>query len=386
MDHCYAGDLYDFIDHYEEIGKPIPEPFIWWTMECLASALVQMETCARARSHAREQKDETIVMVDMKPKNIFLDAAGYSKRYHIYPRPKVGDFGSAHLTHKQDPANVFCKLEVLWSRGFLAPELSRPYHSGDEKEAIDGGDDENEDEDEDMDDAEPIEDDVETHVEEQEEHLPLYSWTIVWQLGRTIECMMRLRYPRDRNWDNNMIDLNSQIKVDPPRHGAQPNFPYSEDLIDIVWQCGQHDDESRPTPSDLLDMIKSTSPQHVHRMDFWGTEAWVAEQYEDMDTLTEDRKKFMKASIKERAGAGKLWFLNDFENQNLAAQYRELDLDPAQGCELTWKPNVFRNRIGQILGAEDSEPEPESPGRMNNKRPRTDEAITMTHCHKKPRI
>jgi hypothetical protein len=139
----------------------------------------------------------------------------------------------------------------------LAPELSRPYHSGDEKEAIGGGDDENEDEDEDMDDAEPIEDDVETHVEEQEEHLPLYSWTNVWQLGRTIECMMRLRYSRDRNWDNNMIDLNSQIKVDPLRHGARSNFLYSEDLIDIVWQCGQHDAESRPTPSDLLDMMKS---------------------------------------------------------------------------------------------------------------------------------
>jgi serine/threonine protein kinase len=237
MDHCYAGDLSDFIDHYEEMGKPIPEPFIWWTMECLASALVQIEICARARSHARKQKDETIVMVDMKPKNIFLDGAGYSKRYPIYPRPKIGEFGAAHLTHMQDPANIFCRLEVIWSRGFLAPELSKPYHSGDEKEAIKGGDEDedgggNEDEDEDVDNA---------HVEEEKEYLPLYSWTNVWQLGRTIECMMRLRYSRDRNWNDNTINLDSQIKVDPPRHRAGPDFLYSQDLIDIVWQCGQYD-------------------------------------------------------------------------------------------------------------------------------------------------
>jgi serine/threonine protein kinase len=227
---------------------------------------------------------------------------------------------------------------------------------------------------------------VKPHVEEKEEYLPLYSYTNVWQLGRIIEYMMRLRYSRDRDWDNDTIDRNSRIKIDPPRHRAEPNFRYSEDLIDIVWQCGQYDAESRPTPSDLLDMIKSISPQHVNRMDVWGTEAWVAEQYGDMGTLTENHKKFMKASIKERAGAGKLWFLNDFEDQNLAAQYRELDLDPPQGCELTWRPNAFRDRIGQILGAEDAEPEPESPERKDNKRPRTDEAITMTHCHKKPRI
>jgi hypothetical protein len=134
-------------------------------------------------------------------------------------------------------------------------------------------------------------------------------------------------------------------------------------------------------------MIKSTSLQHVDRMDVWGTEAWIEEQYEDTGTLTEDQKNFMQARIKERAGAGKLWFLNDFEDRNLAAQYRELDLDPPQGCELTWKPNLFRNRISQILGAGDlePEPEPESTGRKNNKRPRTDEVIAMTCCHKKPR-
>lgn len=66
---------------------------------------------------------------------------------------------------------------------------------------------------------------------------PLYSWTNVWQTGRTIECMMRLE-PRLPYEDPEMVvDQDSWIKANPPKYGKFPGFKYSDDLIDLVWRC-----------------------------------------------------------------------------------------------------------------------------------------------------
>ncbi|KAG9560532.1 hypothetical protein KCU71_g9675, partial [Aureobasidium melanogenum] len=393
MDHLYTGDLYGLISYYAAKGKPIPEPFIWWVMKCLASALVQMEDSSRARSHARKDNDETVVLVDMKPSNIFLDATR-GDEFVVYPRPVIGDFGSAHLTYKEEPTNVANRLSITWSRGFLAPELDKPDTPDDEK--IDYTD-----RDEDMTDYSWMNyaghgKDEEMNDIDQNDTKPtwpvLYSWTNVWQLGKTIESMMRIEtHPKDRNWKDPK-DRESRIKVDPPHHKAEPDFLYSEDLVDIVYQCQRFDPESRPTPVDLLDMVKSFAPFYALHMDVWGTETWVAEQYEDMGILTDDHRRTMKASIKKRADAGKLWFLHDFEDQNLATLYRDLDLDIPPDCELIWQPQRFRHRIGQIFGAEEPQlvetrEDLDTPERSkNNKRPRTDEAITMTPSRKKRRI
>lgn len=390
MDHLYAGDLYGLINYYAAKGKPIPEPFIWWVMKCLASALVQLEESPRTRPHARKKKDETVVLVDMKPSNIFLDASR-GDEFVVYPRPVIGDFGSAHLTYKNDPANVSNCLSIIWSRGFLAPELSEPDILNNQKMT-----ERDRDEDiasyEEMDYSGRPEDEEMTDIDAgptKATSSVLYSWTNIWQLGKTIESMMRIEtHPADRKWKDPK-DRESRIKVDPPHHRAEPEFLYSEDLVDIVWQCQQFDPESRPTPVDLLDMVKSISPFHVHQMDIWGTENWISEQYEDMGTLTEDHKKTMKASIEKRADAGKLWFLHDFEDRHLATLYRELDMDIPPECELIWRPQRFRDRIGQMLGAEEPklvEPPETSGHRNNNKRPRSDEAITMTPSRKRQRI
>lgn len=538
MDHCYAGDLWNVIKCHIMEDMPIPESFIWYVMESLAYALVQMETCARARPHAREQKDETIVLLDIKPPNILLDMAGQGGRYPVYPRLRISDFGSAHITYQNDPENIYNRLEMTVTPGFQAPELDRPpiaaiaeetldededeefsddedrgdseadqerglparhdlgdlgaykvtkasddngnqqstHHdlgnlgaykitkasdgNGDERDG-DEGDGEEKDGDErsthhqnlddsssDEDDNMPVEvPDIEPydemdvwesvghgkmHVEDGNEEAgkedfgdkesgdneardekdkdgedksgqeedeeerdegftPWYSWTNVWQLGRTIEVMMRTEVMDDCDWDNPDSIKESKIKTDPPDYPDYPEFLYSEDLIDIVWQCQRFEPKLRPTPTELLDMIKSNSPFHNEQMDVWGTEAWVQEQYDHMGTLTEDHKKFMKASIKERAAAGKLWFLDDFEDRDLATRYRELDVDIPEDCELIWQPKKFRHRVGQMFGAEEPapepEPEPESSERAkNNKRPRTNEAITMTRFKKKQKI
>jgi len=542
-----------------------------------------METCARERPHARKQKDETIVLLDIKPTNVLLDMAGQSERYPVYPRPRLSDFGSAHITYKDDPENMYNRLEMTVTPGFQAPELNRPpistvveeisdededdegelsddedrgdsdsdqqeeeeglpaphnlgnlgaykvtkasdeegatdHHDLDDSKsaeeegglpaphnlgnlgaytitkASDGDGDEQDGDEEDGDeedgdeedgdeedgdeedgdeedgdeedgdegsihhqdlyessfdedenmhveipDMEPYdemdvweesvehwesyvgagneeagkedsedkefgdeearneedkdgEDESEQEEDEEdgeEEFTPWYSWTNVWQLGRTIEVMMRTEEVDDCDWDDPDSDKESKIQTDPPYHPKDPDFLYSENLVDLVWQCQQFDPESRPTPTELLDMIKSISPVHNERMDAWGTEDWVQEQYDYMGPLTEDHKKFMKASIQRRAAAGRLWFLDDFEDRNLATRYRELDLDIPEECELIWQPKKFRHRVGQMFGAEESESESESESTersKNNKRPRTNEAITMTPPKKKQKI
>lgn len=223
MDHLYAGDLYDLVNYYAIKGKPIPEPFIWWVMKCLASALVQLEDSSRARPHARKENDETVVLVDMKPSNIFLDATR-GDEFIVYPRPVIGDFGSAHLTYKDEPSNVSNRLSIIWSWEFLAPELAEPYTVNDEKM-----DDRDRDEDiadyEEMDYSRRPEDEEMNDIDEgSTKAAGLYSWTNVWQLGKTIESMMRIEtHPADRDWKDPK-DRESRIKVDPPYHKADPNF------------------------------------------------------------------------------------------------------------------------------------------------------------------
>ncbi|CAD0082216.1 unnamed protein product [Aureobasidium vineae] len=387
MEYLYAGDLHQLIYYHTIRRKPSPEPFIWWTMKCLASALKQMEDLSRARSNAHPEQDETIVMLDMKPCNIFLDGAG-GPEFEVYPRPVIGDFGSAHLTYADQVANRAKRLMILCTPGFTAPEfhvkdprprVKKPDDNDDEEEA------DNENKDVEMDDAELLEynemDDEDVENEEAV-NASLDSWSNVWQLGKTIEAMMRLETrPNDRDYEDPDA-RQSKIKTHPPRFKAAPEFCYSAELLELIWGCQVFEPECRPAPEDILYAIDMDAPPHIHGMDVWGSEDWVAEQCKNLGTLTDHQKRGMKANIFKRAQASKLWFLHDFKDCYLAEQYQDLDLDLPPQCELTWMPQKFRNRICQKLGAE----EPELAEEPNNKRPRTDEAITVTQTRKKRRI
>ncbi|KAI4720484.1 hypothetical protein E4T48_03199 [Aureobasidium sp. EXF-10727] len=371
MEHLYAGDLHDLIYWHAVRQWPIPEPFIWWTMKCLASALKQMEDLSRARKNAREDQDETIVLLDMKPSNIFLDGAG-GPEFKVYPRPVIGDFGSAHLTYGDEVANRTKKLDIFFTPGFAAPEFNiKEYHP----EKIDAeGMDVDMTEAEDSEYNEDDDEDVEYH---EVITAPLDSWSNVWQLGRTIECMMRLETSPDDREYRDVSARESAIKTHPRHFQAVPMFRYSDKLVNLF------EPEHRPLPEELLSAINEDSPPHIHGMDVWGNEDWIAERYRELGIVTDDRRKAMKASIYKRAQAGRLWFLHDFNNPYLAQRYRDLDLDLPPQCRLAWMPQKFRNRIGQKLGAE----EPELADDPGNKRPRTDEAVTMTApLIKKPRM
>ncbi|CAD0106563.1 unnamed protein product [Aureobasidium uvarum] len=378
MEHLYAGDLHQLISWHAARKKLIPEPFIWWTMKCLASALKQMEDLSRARVNAREEQDETIVLLDMKPGNIFLDGAG-GPEFKVYPRPVIGDLGSAHLTYADQTANRSKRLPIYCTPGFTAPEFDMKHACPRPRvEKPEDGDDEEEADDDAMD----VDMDDEDFEYEETVNASLDSWSNVWQLGKTIEAMMRLETrPNDRDYEDPDA-RESDIKSHPPRFAAAPEFCYSVELLELVRSCQEFDPECRPAPEDILYAIDMDSPPHIHGIDTWGSEDWVAEQYKNLGILTDDRKREIKANIFKRARAGKLWFLHDFEDRYLAEQYQDLDLDLPRQCELAWAPQRFRNRIGQRLGAE----EPELAEEPDNKRPRTDEAITVTQTKKKRRI
>ena len=90
MDLLHAGDLSGLVEsQYEtneqgfDISVPLPEAFLWWTFSCIANALVQMDNRIKTRSGARSEGDEVLVMIDMKPQNILLDAVR-GNEYPIY--------------------------------------------------------------------------------------------------------------------------------------------------------------------------------------------------------------------------------------------------------------------------------------------------------------
>jgi serine/threonine protein kinase len=124
MDLFYAGDLHSIILKHQkgEDGKknPIPEPFIWWAFTCVATALVQMDSCVQNRTAARVEKDESLVIVDMKPLNILLDATRRTQ-YPVYPKPLLSDLVSARILYKEHPLQN--KFACVATNGFFAPEM-----------------------------------------------------------------------------------------------------------------------------------------------------------------------------------------------------------------------------------------------------------------------
>ena len=320
MDLFYAGDLEKIITHHiggkDRKGIPITEPFIWWVFTCIANALIQMDSMVQNRTGARAEKDETLVFIDMKALNMLLDATR-GNQYPVYPKPLLSDFGSAYILHKEDPSQNSFACGA--TGGYFAPEMIK-------KDKFDGS-------------------------WSQGLKKPLHSWTNVWQAGRTIESMMQLRpFVRD---DHNYIGVEDcPIKdKDPPRFEAFPNFRYSDDLIDLVWRCQRAQPEQRPTPTKLLELIKQRAPKHSRGMDTWGNEEWVAQREAASRPWTRPHSvgiSPLSVSTIIREQAGKLDFLDEYPDKNLANRYRHLDVDLPEGCALVYSGGRNTNKVGDL--------------------------------------
>jgi serine/threonine protein kinase len=246
LDLFHAGDLNNSIkehtvaDEYDpdkrHLFHPISEPYIWWVFESIAEALLRFETVVQARPNARQEQDEALVFIDMKPANMLLgsDRGG---RYPVYPKPLISDFGSGHILYKEDPRQAENQQYDHFrggTNGFQAPEMKVDTDYGVVKGIYDR---------------------------------PLYSWTNIWQAGRSIECLMHLKKNLLHDRYSLVADGDSAIKLSPPIFDKFPNFRYSEDLIDLVWRCQRLDPKDRPTPAELLKLIKERAPKHHRDMD-----------------------------------------------------------------------------------------------------------------------
>ena len=104
-------------DSYRKAEEAVPEPFIWYIAEQLASAGNTM--------HIGFEDDDNaeIVHRDIKPGNVFL-AENDGAQYPAYPRPVLGDFGVAFKTRTGDPNNPRW-FQREGTPNFMAPEQHR---------------------------------------------------------------------------------------------------------------------------------------------------------------------------------------------------------------------------------------------------------------------
>ncbi|KAI5272154.1 hypothetical protein E4T47_04598 [Aureobasidium subglaciale] len=326
MDYMQAGDLHDVLVHNGSwadvngvdkfMNKPVAEAFIWWIMECLANALIQMETVTRNRPNARVQQDEAIVMLDLKPENILLDSIR-GPHYPVYPKPMVADFGSAIITYLDDPENEDKSASESTTVGYEAPEMFQL----------------NEDD---------FGDDYDRYIEG-----PVHSYTNIWQIGRLVETLMRLGNK----------DPDKTLAANPPRFRYYPNFRYSYELNYIIDACQAEDPNDRYSPPDLLDYINHHAPMHNSGMKEWATEPWIAAREAITPFLNPYNLEQRNQRIDRRVREGKLVFLRHFQDPVLANRYCSLDVDLPDGSELAYSGKFDQNRIGDFF----VEPQPPPP-------------------------
>lgn len=186
---------------------------------------------------------------------------------------------------------------------------------------------------------------------------PLHFWTNVWQAGRIIECMMRLKTFVDDEAASIVCLEESHIKdTAPPRIDGWPNFRYSHDLIDLVWRCQRLDPEDRPTPSELLKLIKQRAPKHNRGMEDWGNSTWIRNREETPRPNIYGGVTRRSEILKERVKAGRLNFLNGYP-LDWARRYYQLDVDLPVGCDLAFYGNKDPAKLNTIAVIPPKKPE-----------------------------
>jgi len=234
-------------------------------------------------------------------------------QYPVYPKPLLSDFGAGHILYKEDPRQDESHPNTYphdSTAGFFPPEMRRRTKYG-----------------------------IERGIEDK----PLYSWTNIWQTGRIIECLMNLKQRMDHEKFSLVAIEDSWIKQEPPRFEKFPDFRYSDDLIDLVWRCQRHEPEQRPTPAELLKLIRERAPKHNLGMEEWGNATWIQEQERKKANRPKTYAGVLKGkgptgSMKKREAAGKLGFLNAYPPE-WAKRYYDLDMDLPNGAEMLFYGN-----------------------------------------------
>ncbi|THV78112.1 hypothetical protein D6D27_09240 [Aureobasidium pullulans] len=241
-------DLRSLVGVHKDANRRIPEPFLWYTLDCLMKAAILMEKNPRELLEAGN--DDVIVVFDMKLENIFLASPDQNKSFPIYPRPYIADLGGACLTAPDDPLNTSNSLPFQYTKQWEAPEMWRPGTppKGERQ-------------------SEPI--------------LPMGalrgSCTNVWQIGRVLQQLMILEEdPMEIGFDSECTP--EQMEAMTYESGKSVPYPdsyYSDDLRGFVRECLQFIPEARPAPENIVSRIKILGPLYYKGMDIFGSDAWM---------------------------------------------------------------------------------------------------------------
>jgi serine/threonine protein kinase len=240
------GDLQGVISAHTVKQQAIPEPFIWHTLICLMKAAVQLEEQARLRPHPTDS--DVIVVFDMKPANILLAPPKRGSTFPIYPRPHIADLGGGGLTNQKDPVNLLGGPSFSWSPGYMAPEMS----------------------------------------DAQYKRFLRDTCTNVWQIGRVLELMMKLRPDSFGDPSYNSIPGLSGIHLTPRiltyNYWLPAQENYSDMLKQMVAECLRFEPATRPSPQDLLARIENL--KHLFQgMDTFGSDTWFDVQHQTRAAL-----------------------------------------------------------------------------------------------------
>ncbi|KAL9086887.1 MAG: hypothetical protein Q9165_006893 [Trypethelium subeluteriae] len=127
LEFCPHGDLAEVLYSYYESPFFIPESFLWHLFLSLARACVTMDHVGarwQEPQNPRWTDDTDIVHLDLKPSNtiVFLgEPTGRGFLGYEYPTPKVGDFGLAEYTDRNDTRNPGF-FDIIGTAGYKNPE------------------------------------------------------------------------------------------------------------------------------------------------------------------------------------------------------------------------------------------------------------------------
>lgn len=215
LEYCAGGDawrLYGKGD-YRQSDTWIPEPFIWYCAEALATAGLIMlygDTIPNPVSEWRP-----ILHRDWKTGNILLGEK-QPHLYAAYPTPKVCDFGLATY-NLRDGDHTFATDGGVGTPGCTAPEQHR--------------------------------DGLGAHTSKSD----------VWNVGCSLLSLM---LKTDGLPSREAHDMARDWWEPGWEQGTWEGVPCSEDLIELVNDCMRFDQDQRPTFTVLLRRIQDARTQH----------------------------------------------------------------------------------------------------------------------------
>ncbi|KKY22773.1 putative ca2+ calmodulin-dependent protein kinase [Phaeomoniella chlamydospora] len=115
LEYCPHGDLKTLRYRYRMFGEFLPESFIWHVFHSLARVAVtfkeeEWSTTSEENKESTPEENE-VVHFDLKCENIFLGepdletGSDASAPLRAFPSIKLGDFGMAQVTSREDPWN-----------------------------------------------------------------------------------------------------------------------------------------------------------------------------------------------------------------------------------------------------------------------------------------